>query len=315
MNGYQLIPSGHGNGDAANWAYFPVFPKTISIISQLLSIPSYHLFVAFVLNNIAFLFGIYVLFLYVRKEHNEKIAMTTIILMLFSPYSLYFSIPYTESFFFLFTILVFFFAISGKWLHAALMGVLLSGTKIIGVMIVFPMLIIAIKQFGFKNLISFKHEYSYKVFLSLLIAPLGLFFYMFFLDYKVGDAFAFKHVQIAWGREVSNPLNIFYNGLIQVGTYHFYMSLATILGLVLTLYILYKNKYAEFSFLIISILIPLSTSLDSIARYIFALFPIYISISLIIYKYPLLIKLLVICFSTGLSYMSIWWVSGRIFMI
>lgn len=314
-NGYQLIPSGHGDGDAANWAYLPVFPKTIAIVSDLLSVPHLHLSVAFILNNIAFFFGLYFLFLYVKKEYDEKIAMTSVLLMTFSPYSIYFSIPYTESFFFLFMILVFFFANNGKWIYAAIMGALLSGTKIMGVMIVFPMLFMAINQFGLKNLISFKNDYSYRILLSILIAPLGLFIYMLFLHNKIGDALAFKHVQIAWGREIQNPLYVLYNGLREFWTYKFYMALASIFGLTISFFMLYKKKYAEFIFLIISIIIPLSTSLASIARYILTLFPVYIALSLILNNNLLLKKFIFVISIIGLVFMSISWVNSKYYMI
>lgn len=313
--GYDMSPHKHVTGDAANWAFFPVFPKVVSIISNFFQISP--LTIALVLNNIFFLIGLYVLFLYVKREFDEKIAIITITLMSFSPYSLYFSVPYTESTFFLLLVLVFYFSTESKWIYAGIFAALLSGTRSIGVMIVFSIFIMAIKQYGFKSLILFRTDISYKILFTILITPLGLFLYMHYLYTITGDALAFKHIQIAWGREVSNPLFILFEGLKNpFNSYEYYTAIATLLGLCLTFFLLYKKRYAEFIFMLIAILIPLSTSLSTMPRYIFALFPMYLAFSLIVSKYDgSVVKLLCFLFSGGLVFMTISWVMAKDYMI
>lgn len=309
--GYDIAPHAHPDGNAANWAFFPVFPKTVSFVSQLFKLN--YLGVAYLLNNLVYLLGLWVLFLYAKKEFNEKIALTTILFMAFSPYSLYFSVPYTESFFFLFMVLTFFFVSNQKWLCAGVAAALLSGTRVVGVLIVIPMIIQASHQVGWKDLLFFKRDSAYKILLSLLLAPMGLFLYMRFLYIRTGDALAFSHIQVAWGREIQNPVRVLLNGLGQFGSQDFYFAVATVLGILISAFLIYKKRYAEFAIAGVSILIPLSTALDAMPRFTFTLFPIYISLALMLRKIELLQQLVLLLSAGALAFMSAAWVTGKIF--
>lgn len=312
-NGYQLVPSAHPDGNAANWAFFPVFPKTISTIGNFFHTD--YLDLAYLLNNFAFLIALYVLYQYVKKELDEDIALTTVLLISFSPYSLYFSVPYTESFFFLCMILVFYFAHNSQWLYAGIAAAVLSGTRGVGVMIVFSLLIMMVKQKGLLNILKFKNEESYKKLLSLLMAPLGLFFYMHYLYLKTGDALAFSHIQIAWERSPHNPISVLFDGLFKYGSVEFYYALVATIGIILSLVLLWKKRYAEFVISIIAILIPLSTALYSMPRYTFALFPIYIALAILINKTNLVKIFVLIFFSASLAFMSAAWVTTKSFTV
>ncbi len=252
------------------------------------------------------------MFLYVKKILNEDLALTSSAFMAFSPFSIYFSFAYTESIFFFLMIITFYFANDNKWFYAGIAAALLSGTKVVGVMIVFPLLIFAIKQYGIKNLISIKKG-AEKPVLALLMAPLGLFIFMLYLYYLTGDALAFKHIQIAWGREIHNPFIILLDGLNKFWTPYFYFSTASAIGLSLTVYLFYRKKYPEFSITLLAIFIPLSTSLGSMPRYVFTLFPIYIALALLTEKYTLIQLYLLILFTSGLTFMSIAWVTVQWF--
>lgn len=309
-HGYQLAPSGLRDGGAANWAFFPLFPKIVSFISYLSMVPA--LYVGYLLNSVLFFFGLYFLFVYVKKAYDEKIAMTSVLLMAFSPYSLYFSTFYSESMFFLLFILVFVFADQGKWVEAGLFAALLSATRPLGVMIVFPMLIMGLKQVGLKNLIFFKTEDVYKVWFALVIAPLGLFAYIHFLYLHTGDAMAFSHIQIAWHRYVQNPFRLLIGGLMQpIASYGFYTTIATVGGLLITLMLFLKKRYAEFSFMVLAIFIPLSTSLVAMPRYIFTLFPTYMLLALFVDRSTYLKNIMVFILMIGLLFLSVSWVMGE----
>lgn len=49
--------------------------------------------------------------------------------------------------------------------------------------------------------------------LAIFIAPLGLFAYMAYLHWQIGDALAFSHVQRAWGRATGSPLDYLWTAL------------------------------------------------------------------------------------------------------
>lgn len=312
-NGYDKIPHDHADGNAANWAFFPLFPKLINSV-DLIS-PFSFLTSAYIINNVVFLLALYILFLYIKKEFDVKMAFITIILMSFSPYSIYFSVPYTESLFFLFLVLVFWCLINDKWIYAGLFAALLSGTRAVGVMIVFPMIIMAIKQYSF-NIEFFKSEKFYKILLAILLAPIGLFVYMHYLYLHVGDAMAFSHIQIAWERELQNPLGVLYKAISSSFiSYKFYSAFITILGIVLASILVFKKRYSEFIFVSLAILIPLSTSVDSMARYIFTLFPIYIVFSLLLYNHTTIRRFVYLFFVIGLVCTTFFWILNKGFMI
>ena len=145
---------------------------------------------------------------------------------------------------------------------------------------------------------------------------MGLFLYMHYLYLIVGDAFAFKHIQIAWGREMQSFYSVLVDGLSKPwSTYPFYCAITTVVGISLTFILLLKKRYEEFIFMFIAILIPLSTGIVSMPRYIYTLFPIYISFALIIYKFKLSKNILLAFFSAGLAFMAISWAVGKGYMI
>jgi len=312
--GYFDYPKAHLDGNAANWAFLPIFPKTVYLFSKIFNITA--LDSAYIVNNFAFFIGLIYLFKYIEHKFNKEIAFNTILFMTFNPYSIYFAIPYTESFYFLFLILVFYLISQKKWLAAGVVASFLSATRIVGVVVIVVMIIFAIEEIGIKNLIKLNKEYSQKILFSIILAPLGLSLYMIFLYYKTGDAYAFGHIQIAWDREApSSPFVVLYNGLVDANYVNFYSSIATFIGIIIAIYILYKKMYAEFALLFLSILIPLSTGVMSMPRFIFTMFPIYLALSLITQNRYLLKIYILLFFSAALSFMSISWVSIKSFMV
>ena len=313
-NGYDITPHAHIEHNASNWAFFPLFSILVKLVSLVLPISTVK--IAFIINNLAFLVSLFILYKYLENRLNSNIAYTTILLVAFSPYSIYFSIPYSESLFFLLVITVFYLMQKKEYLYAGLFAMLLSATRTIGVMIVFPILVFAIEQIGFRNLLLLRNIESHRVLLSLLIAPLGLFIYMQYLYFKVGDALAFSHIQRAWGRALPhNPLEVLYRGFFKIGSFDFYISIITAIAILLIAILFYKKLYAEAIFSLIAILIPLSTGLFSMPRFIFALFPIYVAITFLIEERPRVKQFILILFILAMNYFSITWTLGKSFMV
>lgn len=71
-SGYDLVPNGHENGDAANWAFFPLMPMIIRYVSRGLHI-SLNV-AASIANSILFAIGLVVSGIYIKKtrESQEK---------------------------------------------------------------------------------------------------------------------------------------------------------------------------------------------------------------------------------------------------
>jgi hypothetical protein len=206
------------------------------------------------------------------------------------------------------------FARSNQWILSGISGAALSSTRNLGVMIFFPFLVLAISRYGWRSLLTIRPGTESAV-LALLLVPLGLFFYMLFLHLHVGDALAFKNIQVAWERIPGNPITVISNALFHGGTYEVYCSVLAVVGLITGFY-LYKNKfYPECLIIFIGILIPLSTSVDSIPRYAFTLFPFFVVLGILTKNRPSFRALILITFSDLSSFAIASWVASKGYMI
>lgn len=106
---------------------------------------------------------------------------------------------------------MFLFAYREQWLMVAFLGIFISATRNLGVMMVFPVLILALQAYGWREFFRFT-ERAFKVVFTLWLIPLGLFSYMVYLYHLTGDALAFKHIQVAWGRYMDSPLDWWLSG-------------------------------------------------------------------------------------------------------
>jgi hypothetical protein len=158
--------------------------------------------------------------------------------------------------------------------------------------------------------------------LAVFLAPLGLFAYMAFLHVHMGDALAFSHIQRAWNRELGNPLIILLRGfmakdLMQLlgGSMVQWCALWTSLALMLTTYMMWLRRFPEAIFALICILIPLSTSLDSMPRYVMGIAPLLIVASeLIASRMSIMAAALPLLVAANIP-LLVFWAKGAGFLI
>jgi hypothetical protein len=116
--------------------------------------------------------------------------------------------------------------------------------------------------------------------LAIVIAPAGLFSYMLLLYVTVGDGLAFGHVQRAFGRELGNPAMYLWNNLAntpQTGwwpTAHQWSGMAVIAGLGLCAVLFFRRQYGAAVFCVVCIVLPMTSGLASIVRYVAVLVPL-----------------------------------------
>ena len=103
--GYDTYPHGLTTGHAANWAFLPGFPMAGYWVGHLLGIGTLNAF--YLLSNLAFFFTLPLFFLCLRQLGQDlETSRFGVWLLAFSPFSIYFIAPYTESSFLLFTLAV-----------------------------------------------------------------------------------------------------------------------------------------------------------------------------------------------------------------
>ncbi|MFS6827037.1 mannosyltransferase family protein [Cyanobium sp. ATX-6F1] len=129
-----------------NLAFFPAFPAAVRLVSDLLPLPP--LVVALLLSNGAFLVALALLHRLSERWLGAEAARATVLLTCLNPLSIFFSLPYTESFFLLFSTL------SLTWLgrdpipsvRLAPIAALCAASRPNGVAIVVPILLAYARQ-------------------------------------------------------------------------------------------------------------------------------------------------------------------------
>lgn len=269
-------------------AFFPLFPIAINGFIRM----GFEPIGAALIVVAGSLFGfLYILAKLVKIDFPKTPYIWVLILYLSFPTSFFLGSIYTESFFLFLVLLSFYFARKKRILIASIFASLASAARVIGIFML-PALFYEIfeeeKNTKRRNLASY---------LPILLVPIGLLSYMFYLWKWWGDPLLFIHQQPLFGAGRSGggiillPQVIFRYIKIFISIPKtdliFWVSVAEFivftLGLLL-LYLAYKKGIRK-SYIIFSacaIIFPtLSGTLSSMPRYILASFVIFIYLGLI----------------------------------
>lgn len=276
LDGYNEFPTGHAKGDAANWAFFPFYPMLIKSVYSVFKVDPY--VIGSIISTIFWSGFLIVGYLYITETRKSiRSAVIFIILMSCGIFSFYFSITYTESTFLFFAISSLYFIQKKEYILAGIFGAIASATRNMGIMLVFAMAVEYTQSYMSKENKSIKGYIKeafmdYKLIFGVSLIPIGFFSYMTYLWIKVGDPMAFSRIEIAWNKSFSNPIKNVYNALINNNKYDRIMALIALIAIGITIYLFIKKRYTESIMGIIFILIPLSTGMQSIGRYIIGSF-------------------------------------------
>lgn len=261
------------NGYLANlktMIFFPGYPLLIKLASLLVG--DFFL-AAYLVSHLSAVLSSIMLYKFVLLKFNKEIAQRTIFYFLIFPSSFYLVAAYSESTFILFVILSFYFAYQKKWLLAAIFGFMATLTRVIGAIIIIPLILEYLTQ------INFSLKKIRANFLWLFLILLGPLLYMFYLSNTVGDPFYFLTLQNTYYRSTDpqNPLVVllsYFNNL-KIGFLLDY--LLTIMVLIFSWFIFKKIRASLGLYSFLMILIPVLTgSLTGNQRYALVAFPIFI---------------------------------------
>ena len=296
----SIAQSGYGNGEHA---FFPLYPLLMRFLVWPFRGDLYFLqFAGILISNVSFLIGLFGLWKLVRLDVKENLAKLIVALIIIFPTSFYFGGTYTEGLFFALATWSFYFARKGNWLLAGVLGAFASATKFVGI-VLFPALIFEWLENKSKDK---------RTFIFLLIIPIGLFGYMYYLNQTVADPLAFFHSLTFFGEQRSNDLillpQVFWRYLKIVVdipkndplflTVVVELSVA-VLFLVASIKSFRKLRKSYSIFLALGYIIPtLSGSFSSLPRYVLVLFPAFILLALYIEKKSVFLKSVIILCST-----------------
>ncbi|CCN82519.1 conserved hypothetical protein [Vibrio nigripulchritudo SFn27] len=280
--GYDLYPKWLSNKNAANWAFMPVTPFLGKLLMPIFGDGKITLVIV---SNLAFLISVPVFIMALKQMGiSEKGQKHAIWLMCFSPFTVYSMAGYAEPLFIALVSGVFLCAYREQWLWAAILGLIAAITRNLGVMLVFSLLIIAIQHYGFRNLFTFRLP-ALRAVTATWVVPFGFFGFMTFLYFQSGDALAFGHIQIAWGRVFTHPIDWIEYGFERGGS-KLYLTLVGLSGFAMVGYLCVKKYFAEAIFMFINLYLPFSSSLNAMPRYLFGLYPAFFCMVLLLERYP-----------------------------
>ncbi len=276
-------------------AFFPLYPLLIRIFNffpkgnldpNFYTDPSYF-YTGLILSSVFFIAGLYLLFKLWKLEQGNKIAWISILLLLTFPTAFYFGSIYSESLFLLLAVLTFWFVKKDKFILAGLAAALASATKVQGVLLG---LFLAVELWEkYKGKFKGSGKKLLKDILGVIISPLGLLTYMFYLYRIYGNPIYFLTAQPAFGAERSSvPLvtlpQVVYRYIkmllvLPPGDLSFWNAvLELLITLVLVIALIYAFKKIKFSywiFITLSVLLPTMTgTFSSMPRYALLAFPL-----------------------------------------
>lgn len=283
----SIAKLGYGYGQNSFFPLYPLLIRTLGSISVGFE-ATYYLTGIFISWG-SFAFGLVGFYKLLRQDFSMNFSRKSIIFLLLFPTAFYFAAVYTESLFFALLVWGLYFARKQHWFMASVLGVFLTATRFVG--IVFFVALIA-EWIA----VNYKKGKSIKGFPTvLLIVPIGLISYMFYLQVEVGDMFAFFNNLALFGEQRSSHLvtlpQVFYRYFFRIlpslntnflpVIYSTYLEF--LVGLTFVLLIIYSFRKLRLSYwLILSIgyLIPtMSGSFSSLPRYVLVLFPTFIMFS------------------------------------
>lgn len=261
-------------GIMSNVTFFPVYALWWKFIWIIL--PVSRLVAGVWASNVVTLASCLIIYRWLTENFSQKIARLSLIALLAWPASLSLAAAYSESIFILFTALVFWLAYKQKWIGAAMLALIASATRPLGIAL-WPALIIMWCQVG-------KNKKWIDAWPVVLLPPLGLVIFSFYLWYQTGDPLAWLNGQNLAGRSLTWPLPMlkaYWDNIINMGNLwliHLEELLALIIALLLLPAIIKLNK-AFGIFTAVNLLPPLFTNtLTSFPRFVLVIIPMFIVI-------------------------------------
>lgn len=263
-SGWYVHIAQTGYMDAGTIAFFPLYPLLMRLLGALTGSPY---IAGVIISNACLLIACYFLYRLVMLDSEDKdTSLNSVKYLMLYPTAFVLSGVFTESLFLALLIMAFYYGKRNKWCVTGLLGLFFAMTRSIGGFMFLPLAYEYLKSKSFK-LANVRID-----FICLLLIPAGLFIFMAYNYYLTGDPIAFIHVQSNWDRYVSNPIYNLYEGLIQ-----FKINAFIALFVLTILTVFYKEiGFSYWLTGIISVGIPLMTSIAGMHRYTIVIFPMYI---------------------------------------
>jgi hypothetical protein len=258
--GYHLTPAGPALNNAANWAFFPAFPLLAKILALAGLSDGLALMVT---SRVLFLLSLYLFMKFAQAYSTRVSPLLAGAVVAFSPWAVYAGTGYTESLYLCLTCGAFCALRRDNLVVAGLVGAGLGATRFVGAAFGFSFLAHLVRR----KFWTWRPAAISRAVFALGLVPLGLALFSLYLYWLMGDGLAFMHIQHAWGREVGSVLENISNGLRSGGS-QWVFAVTTLAGVGASLILLVQRRYELGLFALLAVLIPASTSMASMPRYV-----------------------------------------------
>lgn len=281
--GYPKI----GKTDSKKFAFFPLYPALIKIFAPIFS----HNFTlsGVIISFISHLFGAIFFFkLLIFDKKETKSAFSSLKYFLIYPTALFFFSVYTESLFFLLSVLTVYLLRQKKWWLAGMVGFLGALTRPPGILLFIPFIIeffLYLREIKIKNFLRLKIREKISIFAPFLI-PLGTFSYFVYLYLAIGNFNAYFDALSYWKKSAISLKNLFnvlfdkishFNDLPLHSFYSSKLDLVFGLAFILLLLVFWKKiRFSYFAYGLALVILPLlSGQTMSLMRYLSVCFPVF----------------------------------------
>jgi hypothetical protein len=283
----------HGYARDLNWnAFFPLYPMLMRLLNL---ITSNSLISGLLISNLASIAGLYMFYLFVRDLRGERVALSSLILLVAFPTAFFLNLVYSEGLFFFLMMAFFYLLYQRRYGLAAFPAFLLPFTRPIGVICFVPFVLFVLTDAG-RSAGLFSRPFSSDRLMTTAaaapwhytLAPLsGLLGYFAFMYLAAGDPFAAFEAQknFVGTRSLEHlwdPVHfvrvLVANNLVIHDYTRSWLDRLFFLGFLLSLPFVYRRvDKGLFAFYLLMGLEPLSGSFLSYMRYGLMAFPLFIA--------------------------------------
>jgi len=197
-SGYEYL----GDGKRHSVAFFPLFPLIIrSIMACGLSFEV----AGTLVNNVAFLGALIVLYAWIDERHGSSAARWTTAVLAWCPFSLFGTVVYTEGLYLLFSTTALWAFDTKQYGLLSISGAIATAIRPTGIALI-PAFLLA----------TWQQRRGVKALLASLATSGGLCLYSLYCRIQFGDAFAFLNAQKGWRSSLGFDSASWWNILLQI---------------------------------------------------------------------------------------------------
>lgn len=276
-NGYGFVP-----GKESSVAFFPLYPLAAGTMGTALGISAH--VAGFLLSNLSLLAASIILRRLVSADYADRprIATRSVWFLMLTPAAPFYTAFYSESLFLFLSLLSYYCARRGRWAGSAVAGALLSATRSNG-FVLLPALLCEAWQQDREGAARGQRVPRWRA-AWLAVVPLGLATYMAYLYFRFGDPLVFLKAQAVWGRTLAAPWTSLLQALRIYDQAYARLFVGSAIAAILLLFVAVRVRLrtSMLIYAVLMVLLALSSNLlESVPRYLSAVFPLYIGLAVI----------------------------------